>query len=216
MTLFGVYLTGGKLGECVWWQLLFKFDNKCRINQLSHSGLISVFKVFLTQESVTCEISTFLDLLRYFTMQGFKFTWTSLQEVGWCSPKCKGYQGINWKKLKKFWQQSTCVRRKRLKLRKFLSSPTYYNKENLKFNLVFSMLWLPQQHSILWKHCQENVLKSWVTNCSCIWLEGAYELFIRYCRSKAAQKKVETWGRVRVREGKLPRHYSSVQRPNGR
>lgn len=44
------------------------------MNQLSRTGLISVFKFFLTQESVTCEISTFLDLLRYFIVQRFKFT----------------------------------------------------------------------------------------------------------------------------------------------
>ena len=42
----------------------------------------------------------FLDLLRHFTMQGFKFTWTSLQEVGWCSPRCNGYRGINWESLR--------------------------------------------------------------------------------------------------------------------
>ena len=140
---------------------------------MSHSGLLSVLQVFLTQESVTCEISTFLDLLRHFTMQGFKFTWTSLQEVGWCSPRCNGYQSINREKFKKFWQQSTWVRRKRLEL-KFLSSSTYYSKENLKFNLVFSMLWLLQQHSVLWKHCQENpelqtVLASdWKGHMSCL------------------------------------------------
>lgn len=87
------------------------------MNQLSRSGLISVFKFFLTQESVTCEISTFLDLLRYFIVRRFKFTWTLLQEVGWCSPKVTSRCIL---KKFKFWQQSTCVRRGRLMLRKFL------------------------------------------------------------------------------------------------
>ena len=142
-------------------------------------------------------------------MQGFKFRRTPPQEVAWCGPKCKGFEGINWKTFKKFSPLKCEKRESNVREVSFLLQ--------LVTKRTWNLTWYFQRsdYSAV-KHCQENVPKSWVTDCSCIWLEGACELFIRYCRSKAAQMKVETWGRVQVTEGKLGRHYSSVQRPNGR